>query len=318
MTKMKQFDLRFGDPVLIRGRLKNLHTISDVNIGYRMDDECEKSIIKWVKSYYKKQFNIDYKHVILTHGANGGLDVVVRCTSTDVYFVNELAFAWYERVLRLNGARHIKVKDLEDEKGDWSSTYIVDSPNNPWGRQVLNPNLNPRDVVWDSVYASPAFVKGALAYPDHHVMVGSMSKIFGLSGLRIGWVGTNDDLLASRVYENTLTAYCGLSTPSLEIANTVLERTDFDQFQKVVKLHLDFARDDFNKLRNIFNLESPDNGMFYMGVLDSKNKEILNKSGVLGVEFNSMDGNQYLRLNMADDPDKTSKAIRAILKADKI
>jgi aspartate/methionine/tyrosine aminotransferase len=318
-------DLKFGDPVLIRNQLNTYTQLSHRSMGYRMQDDCEESIVKWVKRYYKDKFGLEYKHIILTHGAIGGLDVVLRSlkNSFDVAYVNELAFGWYERVLKLNGIRFIKSKDLRNEKNDLSSLFIVDSPSNPFGHQILNKDLNPSQVVWDSVYASECYVKGPVLCPDHKIMVGSFSKMFGLSGLRIGWVGLNDEFLFNKIKENALTAYCGLSTPSLEIASSLTSSIDFDSFQKVAKLHLDFNREEFNKLRNIFEIKSPENGMFYMGALDSKNLQILDKANVVGLTLNSMDKNCYIRLsyirfNMADDYNKTKKAIKAILKADLI
>jgi histidinol-phosphate/aromatic aminotransferase/cobyric acid decarboxylase-like protein len=314
------FDLKFGDPVLIRSQLKNFHTLHENTLGYRMDDDCEKNIIRWVKKYYKDKFGLEYKYVVLTHGAIGGLDVVLRSlkNSFDVSYINDLAFGWYEKVLRLNDIKFIKSIDLRKDKNEIASLYIVDSPSNPFGHQILNNDLNSNQVIWDSVYASECYVNGPVLHPEHKAMIGSFSKMFGLAGLRLGWVGLNDEFLFNKIKENTLTAYCGLSTPSLEVASDLVGTIDFDLFQKVAKLHLDFSRDLFNKLRNIFNMESPENGMFYTGALDGKNIKILEKAKVGGLVLNSIDGRNYIRFNMADECEKTKKAVRAILRADKL
>jgi len=314
-------DLKFGDPALIRRTLINIEGLMPMGMGYKMDSYQSGVLVYWVKDYYKSKFNLDYKHIILTHGANGGLHCVINAIKDkyDVFYTNELAFGWYKRIMDREGVRNLKVKDLRKETHDFNSCYIVDSPNNPWGDQVINSNLNPRDVIWDSVYASPIFInEGVLTAPEHNIMVGSLSKIFGLSGLRIGWVGTNDDSVASKVLENSISFYCGISTPSLEMASTIVCTTKLDRFEKIAKLDLDIVRENFNKLKNIFNLEVPSNGMFYMGVLDKKNKQILEKAEVLGLIMTSIDGNEYIRFNMADKEIKTNNAVKSILKADSL
>jgi aspartate/methionine/tyrosine aminotransferase len=313
-------DLKFGDPVLLREQLKNFHTLSEFSLGYRMDDECEKSIIKWVKSYYKRNFNLEYKHVILTHGANGGLHMLINVlkSSKDLFVINDLAFGWYEKLLKMENVIYYKSPKLSEEEPFFNAIYIMDNPNNPWGELNINLSLPSSGVIWDSVYASPIFVQGPLRAPPHTMMVGSLSKMFGLSGLRIGWVGVNDDFLADKLKQTALTAYCGLSTPSLEIADNLLRDIDLKHFEYLSKMALDDSRDKFNKLRNIFGLDAPNNGMFYMGNLDSSNQKLLEKAEVNGLKLTTIDGQDYIRFNMADSSLNTKNAIKAILKADSI
>jgi len=311
-------DLKFGDPVLLREQLKNFHTLSEFSLGYRMDDECEKEIVKWVKSYYKKNFNLNYKHIILTHGANGGLHMLVNIlkSSKDLFVINDLSFGWYEKVLRMENATYYKTPKLSEEDPFPNAVYVMDYPNNPWGELITNEKLPSNGVIWDSVYASPIFVQGPLSAPPHGMMVGSLSKMFGLSGLRIGWVGVNDDFLALKLQHAALTAYCGLSTPSLEIASNLLRDVELKNFEFLAKMALDDSRDQFNKLRSIFGLDAPNNGMFYMGNLDSTNKKLLEKAQVAGLELTTISGQDYIRFNMADSTLNTKNAIKSILKAD--
>lgn len=314
-------DLSFGDPALIRSRLVNLQPMSPSNMGYRMGDSCEEEIVKWVRSYYKNYFGKEYKHIILTHGANGGLHTVVSTLkkAVDNFFINELSFSWYKKILHTENVRGVPVPDLRDIYPEHSSRYIVDSPSNPWGHQISNHRLEARTVIWDSVYASPIFTDHSiLTCPAHSTMVGSFSKMLGLSGLRIGWIGTNDEFFAKDLKERALTLYCGLSTPSLEMASHVIQNLNLPAFNKEAKLHLDFSREEFDKLKNIFQIAAPTNGMFYMGVLDDKNKHLLEKAEVKGLELTTMKGERYIRFNMADDYEKTKKAVKTILQKDRI
>lgn len=313
-------DLRFGDPVLLREQLKNFHTLSEFSLGYRMNDQCEQDIIKWVKKYYKSKFNLDYKYVTLTHGANGGLHMLVSIlkSSKDLFVINDLSFGWYEKVLKMENTTYYKSPDISEERDFPNSIFIVDSPNNPWGKVVRNGDIPSNGVIWDSVYASPIFVQGPLSASPHGMMVGSLSKMFGVAGLRMGWIGTNDDFLAHKIQEVTLTAYCGLSTPSLEIASNMLRDINLPHYERVAKLALDDSRDQFNRLRSIFGMDAPDNGMFYMGNLDSSNQKLLDKADVVGLKLTTVGGVDYVRFNMADSELNTKNAIKAILKADSI
>jgi aspartate/methionine/tyrosine aminotransferase len=222
--------------------------------------------------------------------------------------------------MEMTDVRHRIEADLRTyENKDWYGTaFVIDSPNNPWGHNIVNEKLNKSTIIWDSVYASKIFVNGALVAPDHDIMIGSFSKMLGLSGLRIGWIGTNDDFLAMKLQNVALTSYCGLSTASLEIANNIVSTIDLDGFEKVAKINLDYSRDRFNRLKNIFNLDAPVSGMFYMGILDKTNKKILQKANVEGLELMSVNNIEYIRLNMADYGSKTELAIKQILKADRI
>ena len=316
-------DLSFGDPVIIRQQLKSIYSLSSSSVGYRMDDECEQEIVKWVRSYYKNNFHKEYKHIILSHGANGALHNLISVLKhgNDYFSTHDMAFAWYKRLFKMEGVFHapLRINELKRSEADRSTIYVVDTPSNPYGDQILNKKLPANSVIWDSVYASSLFMNAAvLDAPDHFAMVGSFSKIFGLSGLRIGWIGTDDDFLAEKLKSNVLTTYCGLSTPSLEMAASVIDRIDILNFNKIARLHLDFNREEFNKLKNIFNMECFENGMFYLGYLDNKNKEILERSEVKGMVLTNMDKVEHIRFNIADDYVKTKNAIKAILKADKI
>jgi aspartate/methionine/tyrosine aminotransferase len=160
---------------------------------------------------------------------------------------------------------------------------------------------------------------GILTYPNHDIMVGSFSKFFGLSGLRLGWIGLNNNIWAECLRELINTTHCGLSAASLEVANKIVCETDFEKFEILAKRRLDDIKGDFSKLRSVFSLYAPDNGMFYMGHLDKNNKKILEKAGVAGLEkVDNLSKQRYVRLNMTAPQKQSVQAIKNIIKADKI
>ena len=317
-------DLKFGDPTLIRSLLNNTYPLTEIQLGYKSNDSLEEfNIIKWVKNYYKVNFNLEYKHILLTHGATGALDIALNYFKDKCRYLvfQDLAFAWYDK-LAIKHDYHVYKLSWMNLAVDMSrSVHIVDSPNNPWGLN-LNPDITSsynRHVIWDSVYAANSFTNLAkFTPPKHDVMVGSLSKIFGTSGLRLGWIGANNDMFAKNMQETISTTYCGLSSPSLIIADHLLSKVDLDKFTILSKSALDYNRNEFNKLSDLFNITTLENGMFYMGRLEKIHKKILSKADVVGLEMADTFGNQYIRFNIAQSHDLIRLAVKQILKADYI
>lgn len=78
-----------------------------------------------------------------------------------------------------------------------SDSYIKIStnPNNPDGTQELN-DCN----IWDSAYSH--YVYGFTTPPNKwEVAIYSAAKLFGLSGLRVGWIVTSNAAIAAKVSE---------------------------------------------------------------------------------------------------------------------
>jgi len=87
---------------------------------------------------------------------------------------------------------------------------IITLPGNPQGLFPIKKDLY---HIWDSVYAQPLYgFKGMI--PNHIIQVESMSKAFGLSGARLGWLLTDDEKLAEAAknyMEFTTSGVCVLS-----------------------------------------------------------------------------------------------------------
>lgn len=316
---MSIIDLKFGDPVVIRSLLNNVYPLTDIQLGYRSNDsQSEANIINWVKDYYLQYFGIHYKHILLTHGATGAIDMILGAkgaTIQHIYFC-DLAFGWYKKLAEKNDYLIGKVHHVDKLIGNTHAISIIDSPSNPWGDNASD-NKVAANVIWDSVYASSAFTSiSKFSPPSHEFMVGSFSKMFGLSGLRLGWIGTNNDLWGDILQDAVSTSYCGLSAASLDVADRLIQTVDSYSFGLMAKGKLDNNRNEFSKLSQIFSTNPLENGMFYMGVLDKTNRKLLNKAGIVGLEMKDLSGKEWIRFNVSDLEEKTSKAVKAILKAD--
>lgn len=90
------------------------------------------------------------------------------------------------------------------------------APNNPDGDGGFDAEVTiPVHDVWDSVYAHWVYGWGGHE-PRHRIRVCSASKLLGLSGLRVGWLVTEEEDLANeaRLYVERTTS--GVSAPAQE------------------------------------------------------------------------------------------------------
>jgi aspartate/methionine/tyrosine aminotransferase len=111
------------------------------------------------------------------------------------------------------------------------AALIVNNPHNPSGHVIpddflktIAGDLASRGAVLivDEVFRTPGETKPAIRLGDHVVTIGSLSKIYGLPGLRIGWVTANKERL-SRL--RTLQQYftLTLNTFSVALGSAVLQ-----------------------------------------------------------------------------------------------
>lgn len=111
------------------------------------------------------------------------------------------------------------------------AALIVNSPHNPTGHVIPDDVLKTiarelasrgATLIVDEVFRTPGDTKPAIRLGDHVVTIGSLSKIYGLPGLRLGWVTANKERL-SRL--RTLQQYftLTLNTLSVVLGSAVLQ-----------------------------------------------------------------------------------------------
>jgi len=104
---------------------------------------------------------------------------------------------------------------------------LVVLPNNPTGTDVKKPNSDYGDVVWDAVYASPLY--GDYNPVDADIIVGSLSKIYGLSGLRIGWAAFKDPKAAREAALYVESTTSGISSIAQNYALGFLQKVQTER-----------------------------------------------------------------------------------------
>src|SRR5262249_10876159 len=95
------------------------------------------------------------------------------------------------------------------------------------------PAVSMRCHVWDAAYAHGVYGwKGIV--PDHEVAVWSASKLFGLSGLRVGWLVTKDEDFAKDAARYVEATTSGVSVlPQHRVAKVLwYKREEPDEFEQ--------------------------------------------------------------------------------------
>lgn len=105
-------------------------------------------------------------------------------------------------------------------------TFLVTSPNNPDGKNLSNLEiLNYRyrgPTIHDAAYYTEIYLpEDQLTLPLGHIQTFSMSKMYGLSGLRIGYAVVHDERYYKDVVNYIEMTTAGVSTASQDIARNI-------------------------------------------------------------------------------------------------
>lgn len=195
-------------------------------------------------------------HVITTHGAAGANHLVlstlcgpgdhvvsVMPTYQQLYSIPEMCGADV-RILHLEKDRHYHVdpEKLEALCGEDTKVICINNPNNPTGSLLDEGEVRAivdiaKDhdawLMFDEVYRllvqdSDAFTTSPIDLYDGAVVVSSMSKVWSLAGIRLGWCITKSeklrhDLLSHRDYD---LISCGLFDEEVAALRPQSQRRD--------------------------------------------------------------------------------------------
>lgn len=312
----KEIDLSWGEPFCVREVLDSLY-LSNIrpnilNMLYA-PDQGNTELIKKIKSFLKDQTGIEYNYIIITNGTTGAINIVLRAFSRQGKvncYTRSTFFPYYPPIIEKNGYNHIK--DLENTCNlilkDKKSVVLLDSPSNPYGKSDY---YDAPCVIWDSVYHNKVYINTKAHVPNHIVNCGSFSKVFGLTGSRVGWIATNNeddykDFLYENLYEN-----CTISVPSQDLILDILNNIDIDDFLSKSQEYINKNRNQLNRLKGIFNgAIVPDNGMFYVIIADDYIRDVIKRANIKVVDL----GNNLLRFNLAQFNYLTKEAVERIIK----
>lgn len=249
IPEKKSYNLTLGEPRLSKfpyELLDELKNIEQINNYYPSlgDVKLRQTIID---KYY---LNLSIENIIITHGAIGALDVIMRSTlnaESEVLLPNP-GFPPYEKLAELSGAKIEKYNiNLYSQSSliDWdqllrkindnTKIILLNSPHNPSGKLFT---LKDRDFlkqillhypklmfVMDEVYRDLIY-SGLNHYDlsefiERGYIINSFSKTYPLQGARVGWVvSSNLNIQKMQVIYNN--AYGAISSFGQELAKLLL------------------------------------------------------------------------------------------------
>jgi aspartate/methionine/tyrosine aminotransferase len=322
---MTEFDFSWGEPFCVREALQHYYKrklVNPVNVqglNYCLDDGLP-DLVRLTRQFLKETTGIEYKYILITNGTTGALNVVLRSLKQKVCFTHKYHFAFYPHIITKNGYEHKTglYNDHEANLKTEGSVAIVDSPSNPEGDLLLYSNAN-NSIIWDSVYHNSVYINTIPVNPEHRVNCGSYSKVLGVTGARIGWIATNNEMDYLSFKDENLYESCTISVPSQNLIVDILNNTDLENFMRAAKYRINNNRELFDRITYLFDGQMvPENGMFYCAWTTPYTQKLLNKLGVKTVILEDSGSYKFLRFNLAQTNDVTEKMIRFILKEDVI
>ena len=318
-------DLAWGCPIVVREALRetlgkflpnNFRTFDEM--GYTPHCGSE-TLIEQLKFLAQRQSGHRPKHLIVTCGATGGINAalsVLKDRETQYVVTNKRYFPFYPEIIRINDLVQITNEERKQisSLGGSDDCFIslIDSPSNPEGLMSPFKNVD----IWDNAYGAFHYSCGIHVPSKWKIMVGSLSKTLGLSGLRIGWVSTDDDNLAIFLNRYVTYSYCGLSAVSMDISEEILSVLDHSSFEMRAGGYLDDNREELQKLLDKFGQGSvPSTGMFAILQLGKIEKRALERAKVKYQPGSSWgEDDTWARLSLGQNREITRNAVKAILK----
>jgi len=178
----------------------------------------KKAIIRYTEEYYERI--VDPENIIVTNGAKQSLYNIIYSIINPQDEVILLAPYWvsYPEMIKMaygipvvvtpeNGTFHHRIEEIERAISSYTKIIILNSPNNPSG--VMYSEEFIRDIVelceskgiyliMDDIYHRLIFSgrKWVPGYKftnrdvdnSHIIVVNGVSKLYGMTGFRIGWV----------------------------------------------------------------------------------------------------------------------------------
>lgn len=331
-----KYNLGWGEPDVVRLAMSSVyefdkhpwkHTVHDSFYPPHTGLECLKEKIS---QYMFERSGILYpiENIFITIGATGALNAAIiswqRINKTKaIVATNDMYFGFYPKIIENIGATHLPLSLINNVNIDIS---IKDSPSNPEGKFTVLPKADME--IWDAAYFSPTYIPGDIkAFVNtHDIMVGTASKLLGLSGERVGWLAVKPISKYEahlKVFEDVVThLFCGVNLTGQEIVHSTFPVKDNfgDEFFNKSKAALDSNKDVWSQLKHVFDGTLPNEvGMFFLSDIDPAAKKLLDDCGIAykyGSEL-GVGGTNKIRINMAANKNVLFQAVKEVLKKDK-
>ena len=293
----------------------------------RIYDEGKKSILS---DYISELYGIPEKQVILGYGGEDILKQVVHCflaggAKQKTLLIPKFSWWYYKSIADEVNGRTIFYplfeegntfkydiqsirESVEKEKPEM---VLMASPNNPTGNSLTKEELHeilsfiPREtvIVIDEAYASFAnkdtsYIKPLIEEFPNLLIIRTLSKFYGLPGLRLGFAFMGADL---STFLNYSTKYLGYNRITEEIGIAVFKASDY--YQNIADL---MAQDRELYMKELSGLDgfkvykSDANFILvkYPIAMKAKLQEALKAKGLIVKFMNEADINTHMRITL--------------------
>ncbi len=297
-----------------------------------------------IASYYKTRYGIaiDPRRIIVTTGSSGGFllaflsafdvgDKVGLATPSYPAYKNILAaLGLYAVDIPVGSCSHFQpTPELLETYASDLDGLIVASPSNPTGSMISAARmkalaswciLNDVRLISDEIYHGITYganAETALTFSQDAVVVNSFSKYFSMTGWRLGWMVTPENMLRS---VECLAQNLFISPPSLSQIAALPVFDCFEELDENVAKYAESRELLLNELpRAGMERLAPSDGAFYIYADvshltdDSKAfcRRLLLETGVAitpGVDFDNARGQSCIRICYAGSTDEISRA----------
>lgn len=273
------------------------------------------ALVEHIKKLTCKQY------IVITSGAAQAINIILRSFKQHepgriTVNTNKHTFPYYSYMIVKAG---FKQQTIICDTLSNKVLNLVDMPSNPWGlvHKISDPGYN---VIWDGVYCSKTYINSTVGKNvSCRAEVGSVSKMFGITGARIGWIATNDYVDYIRFVEECKLENCGVSVPSQDLVIDIFDKVDLPQFTTIAQGRINYNREELFKLNTFLDGQNiPVDGMFYCAWVDNKGLSIIDKALVSYIVLETETNRKLIRFNLAQNNTITKNAVKAILLADSL
>lgn len=220
---------------------------------------------------YADYAGVTTQQVLATRGADEGIELLIRtfCSAKDNIIICPPTYGMYSISAKTHGCGVINIPLLEGMELDVKSILankqkanliFICSPNNPTGdlvnkTDIINIIESVSDdciVVLDEAYiefCADATNVSLICQYNNVVVLRTLSKAFGLAGLRCGFTLTNDNII--QALKKVIAPY-PIPAPVAQIATQTLS-SDGIKWMKNKVVELNKLRDDFITLANTWS-----------------------------------------------------------------
>ena len=207
---------------------------------------------------YQRFYNLDYNpasEILVTNGATEAIfcTCLALLNPGDEVIVLEPFYDSYIAAIELAGAKvipvtlkapdfHFDMKDLEAALSDKTKMLIINNPHNPTGKVYDKSELEELShfaishdlyVMSDEVYEFLTFEKPHLPtatlkdMKERTITISSTGKTFGLTGWKIGWVASSQEIVAAIHKVHQFNVFCVSHPFQVAMAQALSQMDDY-------------------------------------------------------------------------------------------